>query len=203
MKRKARAPTPWWRAAGAWLAAALVALAAGWPAAAEEQILALDPAATKIAFTLGATLHTVDGSVRLSRGEVRFDPAGGAASGEIVLDARSAQTGNASRDANMHRDVLESERFPTIVFRAGELEVLSRDETSAQVRLRGTLELHGQSLPFELPATLAAHGDRLGIAATFRVPYVDWGMRDPSRFLVRVDRFVDIAVSAEGRLEGR
>ncbi len=203
MKRKGRALSSLRRAAGAWLMGALVALAAGWPAAAEEQTLALDPAATKIAFTLGATLHTVDGSVRLSHGEIRFNPAGGAASGEIVLDARSAQTGNASRDANMHRDVLESERFPTIVFRAGELELLSRDETSAKVRLQGTLELHGQSLPFELPATLAAHGDRLGIAATFRVPYVDWGIRDPSRFLLRVDRFVDVAVSAEGTLEGR
>jgi polyisoprenoid-binding protein YceI len=186
--------------ARAWLIAGLVLLAAGQPATAEEQILALDPAATKISFTLGATLHTVDGSVGLSHGELRFDPAGGAASGEIVLDARTAQTGNSSRDTKMQRDVLESERFPTIVFRAGALELLSRSETSAQVRLRGTLELHGQSLPFELPAMLTAHGDRLGIASTFRVPYVDWGMRDASNFLLRVDRFVDVTVSAEGTL---
>ncbi|HME72294.1 MAG TPA: YceI family protein [Myxococcota bacterium] len=188
------------RAASAWLVAGLVLLAAGRPAAAEEQILALDPAVTKISFTLGATLHTVDGSVQLAHGELRFDPAGGAASGEIMVDARTAQTGNSSRDANMHRDVLESERFPTIAFRAEGLELLSRSETKAQVRLRGTLDLHGQSLPFELPATLTAQGDRLGIAATFRVPYVDWGMRDASNFLLRVDRFVDVTVSAEGTL---
>lgn len=200
MKRKERVSF-WLRcAASAWLLAGLVVLAGERPAAAEQQILALDPAATRIAFTLGATFHTVDGSIRLSRGEVRFDPAGGAASGEIVLDARTAQTGNSSRDANMHRDVLESERFPTIVFRAGELELLSREETSARVRLRGTLDLHGQSLPFELPATLTSHGDRLGIATTFRVPYVDWGIRDASNFLLRVDRFVDVTVSAEGTL---
>lgn len=200
MKRKKRVLFFLRCAASALTLVGLVALAGVRTAAAEEQILALDPTATKIAFTLGATLHTVDGSVRLSHGEVRFDPAGGTASGEIVVDARSAQTGNSSRDANMHRDVLESERFPTIVFRASALDLLSREEASAKVQLRGTLDLHGQSLPFELPATLTEHGDRLSIAATFRVPYVDWGMRDASNFLLRVDRFVDVTVSAEGTL---
>jgi polyisoprenoid-binding protein YceI len=178
----------------------LLALALGRPAAAAEQLLTLDAAATKIAFTLGATFHTVHGSVQLARGGLRFDPAGGEASGEIVVDARSAQTGNSSRDANMQRDVLESERFPTIVFRAEALELLSRSETSAQVRLRGTLDLHGQRLPWELPATLTAQGNRLAIVSTFRVPYVDWGMHDPSTFLLRVDRYVDVTVNAEGTL---
>jgi len=188
------------RTARASLVAVLAALANGRSATADPRVLVLDPAATKILFTLGATLHTVEGSVRLSRGEVRFDSAGGAASGEIVVDARSAETGNSSRDANMHRTVLESERFPSIVLHAGELELLSHSESDAQVRLRGMLELHGQSLPFELPASLSAHGDRLEIAASFRVPYVEWGMRDASNFLLRVDRFVNVKVSAEGTL---
>lgn len=188
------------RAAGAWLIAGLILFGFGQPAAAEGQTLALDPAATKISFTLGATLHTVEGSVGLSRGALRFDPEGGAASGEIVVDARSAQTGNSSRDARMQRDILESERFPTIVFQAESLTVVARSEASAQVRLRGTLGLHGQSLPFELPATLTAQGDRLKVATHFRVPYVDWGVQDPSNFMLRVDRFVEVTVSAEGTL---
>ena len=200
MKREARIMRPLRRAAGTWLITGLVLLGAGRSAAAEGQLLALDPAATKISFTLGATLHTVDGSVRLSQGELRFDPGGGAASGEIVVDARTAQTGNSSRDGRMQRDILESERFPMIVFRAEELMLVTRSEASAQVRLRGTLVLHGQSLPLELPATLTAQGDRLSIATRFRVPYVDWGMQDPSNFLFRVDRFVDVTVSAEGTL---
>jgi len=200
MRRKAGFASMLSCARGAWLVAVLVPFTLVGPAPAEEQTLTLDPAATQISFTLGATLHTVDGSLRLSHGELRFDPAGGAASGEIVLDAQAAQTGNASRDTKMHREVLESERFPSIVFRAGELELLSRGETAAQVRLRGRLELHGQSLPFELPATLAAHGDRLEILSSFRVPYLDWGMQDPSNFLLRVERFVDVTVHAEGRL---
>ena len=182
------------------LGVGLVALAAGRSVAADERILAIDAAATKIAFTLGATFHTVHGSLQLAHGEIRFDPAGGAASGEIVVDARSAQTGDSSRDANMQRDVLESERFPTIVFRAEALELLSRSETNAQVRLRGTLDMHGQRLPWELPATLTTQGNRLAIASSFRVPYVDWGMHDPSSFLLRVDRFVDVTVRAEGTL---
>jgi polyisoprenoid-binding protein YceI len=183
------------------VAGVLVPLALAQTPASEARTLTLDPAATKITFTLGATLHTVEGSVELSHGEVRFDPAGGAASGEVVMEARTAQTGNSSRDARMQREVLESARFPTIVFRAESLELLSRSEAGAQVRLRGSLDLHGRSLPFELPAALTARGDRVSIAATFRVPYVDWGIEDPSNFLLRVDRFVDVAVKAEGTLE--
>jgi polyisoprenoid-binding protein YceI len=188
------------RAARAWLGAGLVALAAVRVASADERILTIDAAATQIEFTLGATFHAVHGSLQLAHGEIRFDPVGGAASGEFVLDARSAQTGNSSRDANMQRDVLESERFPTMVFRAEALELLARSETNAQVRLRGTLEMHGQRLPWELPATLVTQGDRLAIASRFRLPYVEWGMHDPSSFLLRVDRFVDVTVRAEGTL---
>jgi polyisoprenoid-binding protein YceI len=170
------------------------------PARADEQTLTLDPAATSIAFVLGATLHSVEGSVRLASGEIRFDPVTGVATGEIEVDARSAATGRESRDRNMHRDVLESERYPRIVFRAEKLRVVHRDASSAVVELVGQLDLHGQQRPWTLPAKLVFHGDRVAIEANFRLPYVDWGMQDYSSFLLRVDRFVDVRVASEGRI---
>jgi polyisoprenoid-binding protein YceI len=178
------------------LAHAVLAVAAR----AEEQTLTLDPAATTIAFTLGATLHTVEGSIRLSSGALRFDLLTGVASGEIAVDARSAATGREARDQNMHQDVLESERYPRIVFRAEKLRVVHQDPSGAVVELVGQLDLHGQQRPWTLPAKLAFQGDRVAIEAKFRVPYVDWGMRDYSTFILRVDRFVDVRVASEGRI---
>lgn len=192
------------RAAARALAAALAAPAAlcvPQVAGAAEQRLLLEPAKTKIVFTLGATLHTAVGSVRLASGELRFDPDAGAASGEIVVDARSAETGSERRDANMHREVLESAKFPTITFRAERLDVARRDATSADVTLVGSLVLHGETRPFSIPAKLTARDpEHIAIAAAFRVPYVDWSMLDYSTFVLRVDRFVDVEVEAEGVL---
>jgi len=169
-------------------------------AGAAPQRLTLDPGATTIAFTLGATLHTVAGQLRLVAGEIRFDPDTGSASGEIVVDATSARTGLAARDRNMHRDVLESERYPRIVFRAERLRSLRREARGARVELAGVLEMHGQRHPLVLPVRVEAAGESVAIETSFRVPYVDWGMQDYSSFLLRVDRFVDVTVGASGRV---
>jgi polyisoprenoid-binding protein YceI len=169
-------------------------------ASAETQTLTLDPVATKIEFVLGATLHSADGTIRLERGAIEFDPDVGAASGEIVIDATSAETGLASRDHNMHADVLESARFPTMTFRANHLEVARRDATSADVTLHGVLSMHGQEHPLALPAKLVAHDGRVSIEIAFDLPYVDWGVPDYSNLVLRVDRFVQVKVHGEGVL---
>jgi polyisoprenoid-binding protein YceI len=172
----------------------LAALSLGTAAPAAEQTLELDAARTTIGFALGATLHSVAGELALVEGRIRFDAATGAASGEIALDAASASTGLALRD------VLGSERHPRIVFRAQGLRVLRRDSASAEIELEGRLDMHGQERPLVIPARLAASDGRIAIEARFRVAYVDWGMQDPSTFVLRVDRFVDVTVRSEGRL---
>ena len=152
---------------------------------------------------LGATLHSAHGTIGLERGIVEFDPDAGAASGEIVIDATTAETGLASRDRNMHSDVLESARFPTMTFRPDHLEVGRRDATTADVTLHGVLAMHGQEHPLALPAKLALHDGRVSIEMEFDLPYVDWGVPDSSNFVLRVDRFVVVKVHGEGVLGRR
>jgi polyisoprenoid-binding protein YceI len=162
----------------------------------------LQPQETRVAFTLGATLHTVHGTLRARRGSVRFDPATGAASGEIVLDAASAETGNASRDRDMHGKILESARYPEIVWRIDRVDGFPRGEArSARVTLQGSLSIHGASHPLTTTAEVAVGADRRVTAtAAFKIPYVAWGMKDPSTFVLRVDKEVGVEVRAAGRL---
>src|SRR5271169_2614080 len=75
---------------------------------AQEATLNFVPAQTTVDFTLGDVLHTVHGSFNLKTGQVRFDPATNAISGEIVVDAASGHTGSVGRDRKMHKEILES-----------------------------------------------------------------------------------------------
>ncbi|HEX9943749.1 MAG TPA: YceI family protein [Thermoanaerobaculia bacterium] len=172
------------------------------PLAAETLTFELDPAATRIEFTFGATLHTVNGSLRARQGTVQVDTGSGAASGWIVLDATSAQTGNSRRDRKMHEKILESRRFPDIVFDvqrvSGRLNRVGRSE----LQVHGTLDFHGDRRPFALPVVAATEGDQVTATGTVTVPYVEWGLRDPSFFLLRVEKEVRVTVKAAGRLTG-
>ena len=86
------------------------------PLAAQQTELKLDPAKTRIDWTLGATMHTVEGSFRLKSGDIVFNPKTGEASGELIVDATSGDSGNKKRDADMNKNVLESAKYPEIVF---------------------------------------------------------------------------------------
>ena len=101
------------------LATAIVVAASISPrVAAEEMTVLLRPEATKASFHLDATGHTVEGTVALRSGEIRFHTSTGAASGDVVVDLTRAATGSARRDKKMHEDVLETSRFPVAVFHA-------------------------------------------------------------------------------------
>src|ERR1039457_447020 len=65
------------------LLTALAVSAAAWG---PEIVLNPDPAPASVRFTLPATLHTVPGSFKLTRGAIRFHPAPGKISGEVAVD---------------------------------------------------------------------------------------------------------------------
>ena len=51
------------------------------------------------------------------------------------------------------------------------------------------------------PCLVEVDGDRLTGTATLEVPYVEWGMKDPSKLLLRVEKFVTVEIDLEGSLE--
>ena len=85
---------------------------------AQQVTVQLDPAATQVEFTLGSTMHTVHGNFRLTSGAITFDPATGKASGILVVDAASGESGNHSRDRKMTKEILEAGKFPELTFTA-------------------------------------------------------------------------------------
>jgi polyisoprenoid-binding protein YceI len=187
------------RAAGTLLAVALLLAPAAAPAA--EGTFSVDPAASTVRFTLEATLHTVEGEGRVQGGEIHFYADGGAASGAVRVDAQSFRTGIEARDDDMHEQVLESGRFPEIRFTAERLEVRSRSADAAEVTIHGKLALHGAEHDVAVPAHLALEGGALHVTGAFTVPYVAWGLRDLSTFVLRVAKEVEVQLELRGALQ--
>ncbi|HYA18839.1 MAG TPA: YceI family protein [Bryobacteraceae bacterium] len=139
-------------------------------------------------------LHTVHGSFRLKHGSMRYDFAAGKASGEIVIDARSGDSGSGARDRRMHKNVLESDRFPEIAFLPDRIE-----GSLAKAKVHGTFRIHGQDHEMTMEMTGTPNGTRLDVKGQFLVPYVQWGMKDPSTLILKVGNTVTIDVTASGQ----
>ena len=169
-------------------------------ALAQDQVFEADPAQSRVEFTLDDVLHTVHGSFQLKRGAVQFNTATGAASGEIVLDAASGNSGSKARDRKMKHDVLETEKYPDITFTVQHVAGSVNGRGDSSVQLEGLMMLHGQSHPMTL--TVPVHTDA-GVTSAdtyFVVPYVNWGLKNPSTLFLRVSDKVQIAVHMSGHL---
>ena len=189
------------RTAAIALAIILMAALAAIPARAEQHVLVLDPQASKVTFTLKATGHMVEGGLALKSGRITFDPATGAASGEIAIDLKSAQTDNKTRDQKMHDEVLETKKHPLAVFRVEKFRGTLPTSGTGQGTLDGTLSLHGSDHKMSLPAKLEVKDGWVKAVTQFEIPYVEWGLNDPSVVMLRVAKVVTVTVRAEGTLE--
>jgi polyisoprenoid-binding protein YceI len=181
--------------------ASYVALAAAPAICAQAYVVNLDPTQTKVAFALDTTLHTVHGTFQLKSGQIHFDTATGKASGAIVVDARSASTDNNSRDKKMHQEILESPKYAEIVFTPAQVRGSFDPQKASQVDVRGVMRIHGQD--HDLTMTLAVQsgaGSELHCDTHFTIPYVKWGMKDASTFLLHANDTVELEIHATAQI---
>jgi polyisoprenoid-binding protein YceI len=175
------------------------ALPAATEAPARSGVLRLDPARTRIAFRLPGAIHETHGTFRLTLGTLAVDPAGNA-SGAVVVDAASGDTDNASRDERMKRVVLESDRYPEIRFQPARVDGTMRTDGGFHATMRGALTLHGAAHEVVIEADGRVVGDELTATSRFAVPYVAWGLTDPSVLLLSVAKEVQLEVEAAGHV---
>jgi polyisoprenoid-binding protein YceI len=187
------------RKAKHWTAAlAAVVLSFGTAAFAQPRTFTFDAAQTQVAFKLDATLHTVHGSFQLKRGTITFGE-NGQASGELVVDATTGKSGNDSRDRHMHKDILESEKYPDIVFTPEHYTGTLNEQGKSHLVVEGQFSIHGASHPLTLAIDAIMSGGNATAATTFAIPYVKWGMKNPSTFILRVSDKAEITINAVAR----
>src|SRR5258708_18209835 len=129
----------------------LVFTASSLRAQTEALTLQLAPSTTSINFTLGDLLHTVHGSFNLKSGEVKYDAVTGAVHGSLVVDATSGQSRNRFRDRRMHREILESARYPEIIFRPDRVEGKVANPGMSTLQVHGIFSIHVADHEFVMP----------------------------------------------------
>lgn len=171
------------------------------PAAAQHVQVTLDRAKTHIDWTLGDVLHTVQGTFQLKSGAILFDPKTGEASGQIVVDAASGNSGNGTRDGKMKKEVLETARYPDIVFAAKHISGFVSGQESLTVQVAGNFTIHGGTHDLTLTLPIVVKNTAVEAHTKFDVPYVNWGMKDPSTLFLKVEKSVQISIAAVGELQ--
>jgi polyisoprenoid-binding protein YceI len=157
----------------------------------------LDPSKTQIDFTLHDPLHTVHGNFNLKRGSIQLDTQTGKASGEMVIDVPSGISGNGPRDKRMHREILESQKYPEAVFTPDRVRGTIAPEGTSEIDVHGRFRIHGADHEITVHFQVQANGSKYTATGHFLIPYVQWGMKNPSNFLLKVDDKVEIDMRAE------
>jgi polyisoprenoid-binding protein YceI len=169
-------------------------------AAAAQQKFTVNPASSEVNFQLGGSGHTVHGSFHVQNGSVAFDRSNHSMQGRIVVDPLSGDSGNNSRDQKMKNEVLEAGRFTEISFEPHSFtgDVATAGDSSIQVT--GTFTLHGAPHELTVPMQIHIEGNHLTAKTSFLVPYVQWGLKNPSIFVLKVAKEVGVDLKLDGTL---
>jgi polyisoprenoid-binding protein YceI len=165
-----------------------------------EIVLTLDPAQSNLHWKVDSTLHMVHGTFALKSGTVRLNLETGDASGEITVSAPSGESGNSSRDKRMHKEVLETAKYPDVIFHPHHFEGKVRGTGISDGKLSGVLSIHGADHDVTALVHAELKGGHWTGTSTFEVPYVKWGIKDPSNFVLKVKPVVSVELEMSGQV---
>jgi polyisoprenoid-binding protein YceI len=162
--------------------------------------LSLDTARSEVHFTLTDTLHVVRGTFHIQQGDITFDPATGHATGSILVDALSGQSGNSIRDHRMAKDELKVPDYKTIAFAPTRFTGTFNPTGDSTLQVHGIFTLIGTPHEIDVPMQVQVNGEQIHAVGSFVVPYVQWGLKDPSTFMIKVEKEVHVDLDLTGTL---
>lgn len=180
------------------VAAVFLAASLSCPAADPSFAVKLDPARTRIEWMLTGNVHDVHGTFRLKRGNLTYDTGTGKASGELSADAASGESGSGARDKRMRSSILETDRYPEIRFVPETFSAPVGSPAEFTTTVSGAFTLHGATHALSVPLSVKIVDNQLTASGSFVIPYVDWGLKDPSTFIFRVNKEVQLHITAVG-----
>jgi polyisoprenoid-binding protein YceI len=171
------------------------------PAAlAQHQTFVVNPDASEAKMTLKTTHEVVNGTFHIQSGSIEFDRSTPKMSGSIVVLAGSGKTGNGSRDKKMYKDILKVEDHATISFEPKSYAGTIAPSGDSTIQVTGIFTLLGAPHEITIPILVHLEGTNATVKAQFVVPYIQWGLKDPSFLFWKADKDVVIDLFLTGTL---
>ena len=159
----------------------------------------IDPSTSQVQFVLQG-FHTVHGHFSVSSGDITFDRATGAMSGSVAIAAASGNSNDTLRDKRMDKEELKVKKYPVVTFAPAKFTGMLAQTGSSTIQVKGILTLLGTPHPITVPMTVDIRGADCTARGTFLVPYVEWGLKDPSNFLMHMEKQVTVNLDFKGTL---
>jgi len=181
---------------------AALALAAMFaPAAlAQHETFAVNPNASEVKITLKTTHEIVNGTFHVQSGTIEFDRGEGKISGLVTVLAASGKTGNDSRDKKMTKDILKVEQNAAVSFEPKAYTGAFAPSGDSNLQVTGIFTLLGTPHEMTIPMLVHLDGGSASAKAHFVVPYIQWGLKDPSFLFWKADKDVAIDLFLTGAL---
>jgi polyisoprenoid-binding protein YceI len=128
----------------------------------------VDSATSTVGFTLSGS-HLVEGTFKVMSGDFSLDPQSGVMQGMVTVDASTGKFTGQVKD--------------------------SGDSTG---QVDGTFTLLGKGHPLTVPMVVHVEGNHFTATGSFVVPYVNWGMKDPSWFVMKMAKEVKVDLKLAG-----
>jgi polyisoprenoid-binding protein YceI len=171
------------------------------PAAlAQHQTFAVNPDASEVKMTLKTTHELVNGAFHIQSGSVEFDRSTPTMSGSVVVLAGSGETGNGSRDKRMKKLVLQVEQHATVSFEPKSYAGVVAPSGDSTIQVTGIFTLLGTPHEITIPMLVHLEGTTATAKAHFVLPYIQWGLKDPSFLFWKADKDVAIDLFLTGQL---
>ena len=101
----------------------------------------------------------------------------------------------------MKSEVLETQRYPQVFFHPSKVSGQLKQGATQEIAVAGTFNIHGADHPLELKVKAQFDGKNLTATTSFVLPYVQWGMKDPSSGPFRVKKEVGVDIVAHGTVD--
>jgi polyisoprenoid-binding protein YceI len=167
---------------------------------AQHQTFTVNPDTSQVAFSLGGNTHHVNGSFHVQSGSIDYDRSAQSIAGSVIVAAGSGNSGDSGRDKKMRADVLDVDHFAEVSFVPKSYQGTIAESGDSTIQVTGIFTLHGTPHDLVVPMQIHVDGANCIAKTHFTVPYVKWGLKDPSIFILKVAKEVDIDLTLMGHL---
>ncbi len=169
-------------------------------ALAQHQTFAVKPDASEVKMTLKTNHEIVNGTFHVQSGSIEFDRSAQKIAGIISVAAGSGKTGNDSRDKKMDKDILKVDQYTTVTFAPKAYTGAIAPTGDSTIQVSGIFTLLGTPHDLTIPMEVHLEGSKATAKARFVVPYVQWGLKNPSFLMWKAENDVAIDLDLVGQL---